>query len=102
MKTEIQSIHFKADRKLKEFINIKVEKLETFYDGIIDVQVFLKVLNVPEKENKEIEIKVNAKSNSFIQTEIGQTFEAATDLAVESLKKQIKRFKGKILEQIQG
>lgn len=102
MKTEIQSIHFKADRKLREFIEIKVNKLETFYDGIIDVQVFLKVLNVPEKENKEIEIKVNAKNNSFIQTEVAQTFEAATDLAVESLKKQIKRYKGRVLEQIQG
>lgn len=96
MKTQIQAIHFKADQKLKNYITAKLNKLDTFYSGIIDCQVFLKVLNVPEKENKEIEIKVNAKSNSFIQTEVAQSFEAGADTAIESLKKQIKRFKGKI------
>jgi putative sigma-54 modulation protein len=96
MNTQIQSIHFKADQKLKDYIIKKVEKLNTFYDGIIDTQVFLKVENTSAKENKVVEIKVNAKSNSFIQTEIGQSFEAATDMAVESLKKQVKRYKGKI------
>jgi putative sigma-54 modulation protein len=96
MNTQIQSIHFKADQKLKDYIIKKVEKLNTFYDGIIDTQVFLKVENTSAKENKVVEIKVNAKSNSFIQTEVAQSFEAATDMAVESLKKQVKRYKGKI------
>ncbi|MBR9917095.1 ribosome-associated translation inhibitor RaiA [bacterium] len=96
MKTEIQSIHFKADTKLKDYITKKLEKLETFYDGIVDTQVFLKVNNVSEKENKEIEIVLNAKHNQFIKTERGRTFEAATDLAVEALKKQVKRFKGRM------
>jgi putative sigma-54 modulation protein len=96
MNTQIQSIHFKADQKLKDYISKKLEKLTTFYDGIIDTQVYLKVQNTSIKENKEVEIKVNAKNNSFIQTEVAQSFEAATDLAVESLKKQVKRFKGKI------
>lgn len=96
MNTQIQSIHFKADQKLKDYILKKLEKLTTFYDGIIDIQVYLKVQNTSIKENKEVEIKVNAKNNSFIQTEVAQSFEAATDLAVESLKKQVKRFKGKI------
>ena len=96
MKTDIQSIHFKADVKLKDYISKKVEKLSTFYDGILDSQVFLKVHNVPEKENKEVEIKVNAVNNSFIKKEVARTFEAATDLAVEALKRQVKRFKGKV------
>lgn len=96
MNTQIQSIHFKADQKLKDYITLKLEKLNTFYDGIIDAQVFLKVQNTSVKENKEVEIKVNAKNNSFIQTEVAISFEAATDLAVESLKKQVKRFKGKL------
>ena len=60
MNTQIQAIHFKADQKLKDYIIKKLEKLETFYDGIIDAQVFLKVENTSVKENKTIEIKVNA------------------------------------------
>ena len=96
MNTQIQAIHFKADKKLIDFIENKITKLETFHDGIIDAQVFLKVENTQIKENKTIEIKINIKQTSFIQTETSLTFEAATDLAIESLKKQIKRYKGKI------
>lgn len=96
MNTQIQAIHFKADQKLKEYIVKKINKLETFYDGLIDAQVFLKVENTSVKENKIVEIKVNAKQSSFIQTEVSQSFEAATDLAVDHLKTQVKRYKGKL------
>ncbi|MGB0850582.1 MAG: ribosome hibernation-promoting factor, HPF/YfiA family [Bacteroidia bacterium] len=96
MNTQIQAIHFKADQKLKEYIVKKINKLETFYDGLIDAQVFLKVENTSVKENKIVEIKVNAKQNSFIQTEVSQSFEAATDKAVDHLKTQVKRYKGKL------
>jgi len=96
MNTQIQSIHFKADQKLKDYITKKLDKLDTFYDGIIDAQVFLKVENTSVKENKIVEIKVNARQNSFIQTETSQSFEAATDIVVDHLKTQVKRYKGRI------
>ena len=92
----IQSIHFKVDSKLKDYIEKKLTKLETFYSGIIDARVFLKVENASEKENKIVEIVVNAKQNNFIQTETAQSFEAATDIAVDHLKTQVKRYKGKV------
>lgn len=95
MNTQIQAIHFKADQKLQGYISKKLEKLETFYSGIIDAQVFLKVENSSLKENKTIEIKLNAKQNSFVQTVTSRSFEASTDLAIESLKKAVKRYKGR-------
>lgn len=98
MNTQIQAIHFKADSKLKDYINIKLEKLETFYDDIIDAQVFLKIDNVSTKANKVLEIKLNAKNNIFMQKETAVSFEAATDIAVEALKVQVKRYKSKALE----
>ncbi|NBV57104.1 MAG: ribosome-associated translation inhibitor RaiA [Bacteroidetes bacterium] len=97
MNTQIQAIHFKADKKLIEFIEKKLSKLETFHDGIIDAQVFLKLENTNVKENKTVEIKVNVRQTSFIQTETSISYEAATDLAVDSLKTQIKRHKGKVV-----
>ncbi len=97
MNTQIQAIHFKADFKLKEYVTKKLDKLDTFYDGIIDSQVFLKLENTTIKENKTIEIKVNAKQTSFIQKETSQSFEAAADLAIEHLKTQVKRHKGKVV-----
>ncbi|NNJ55382.1 MAG: ribosome-associated translation inhibitor RaiA [Bacteroidia bacterium] len=96
MNTQIQSIHFKADSKLKEYIEKKLDKLNKFYDGIIDAQVYLKVENTSLKENKIVEIKINAKHRSFIQTEVAKSFEAATDVAVDALKRQVKRFKDKV------
>ena len=97
MNTQIQAIHFKADKKLIEFIEKKLSKLETFHDGIIDAQVLLKLENTNVKENKTVEIKVNVRQTSFIQTETSISYEAATDLAVDSLKTQIKRHKGKVV-----
>jgi putative sigma-54 modulation protein len=97
MNTQIQAIHFKADKKLIEFIEKKLSKLETFHDGIIDAQVFLKLENTNVKENKTVEIKVNVRQTSFIQIETSISYEAATDLAVDSLKTQIKRHKGKVV-----
>ena len=41
MKIQIQSLHFDADQSLKDFINKKLVKLETFYDRIIDSDVIL-------------------------------------------------------------
>lgn len=98
MNTQIQAIHFKADKKLIDFIERKLSKLETFHDGIIDAQVFLKLENTSMKENKTVEIKINVRQTSFIQTETSISYEAATDMAADSLKTQIKRHKGKVVE----
>ena len=98
MNTQIQAIHFKADKKLIDFIERKLNKLETFHDGIIDAQVFLKLENTSMKENKTVEIKINVRQTSLIQTETSVSYESAIDMAVDSLKTQLKRHKGKVVE----
>ena len=40
MKLQVHSIHFDADQKLIDFIQRKVDKLETFYDRMVDGEVF--------------------------------------------------------------
>ena len=45
MKLQIHSIHFDADQKLIDFIQKKLDKLETFYDRIVDGEVFLRINN---------------------------------------------------------
>lgn len=95
MKTVIQSIHFKADHKLKDYIESKIDKLNTFYDGTMDSQVYLKLENSSAKDNKTVEIKLNVQNQSLMKTQTSQTFEAATDLAVDALKIQLKRYKEK-------
>ena len=59
MKVYVQSVNFNADKELIEFIEKKVNGLEKFYDKIVDSEVFLKVQQTSEKENKVVEITRN-------------------------------------------
>ncbi|MFM7487241.1 MAG: ribosome hibernation-promoting factor, HPF/YfiA family [Cytophagales bacterium] len=92
MRLQVHSIHFDADRKLVDFIQRKVDKLETFYDRVVDGEVFLR-LNNTGVENKTVEIKVKVPGSQLFAKEQARTFEAATDLATEALRNQIKKYK---------
>ena len=95
MKITVQSIRFNADKKLLDFIQKKVDKLETFYDHITSGEVYLKLENVEDEANKITEIKLLLPGNQIFAKEQCKTFEEATDLAVESLRKQIEKHKQK-------
>lgn len=95
MKLQVHSIHFDADRKLIDFIQKKVTKLETFYDRLVDGEVFLR-LNNEGVENKTVEIKLNVPGDNLFATEKAKSFEAAADMATEALKNQLKKFKSKV------
>lgn len=96
MKVTIQSIHFDADQKLLEYIQRKCDKLDVFFDRIINGEVFLKVEKGDGKANKVVEIKVHAPGETFVATEHGSKFEEATDMCTEKLKVQIKKHKEKL------
>ena len=93
---KITSVHFDADKKLLEFIQEKVDKLGQFYDKIIDGDVILKVDNNPTGENKVAEIKLSVPGNDIFAKKQCKTFEEATDLAVEALRRQLKKHKEKL------
>jgi putative sigma-54 modulation protein len=95
MKLQVHSIHFDADTKLIEFIQKKVDKLETFYDRLVDGQVFLR-LNNEGIDNKTVEIKLKVPGTELFAKEQARSFEAATDQATEALRIQLKKFKMKI------
>ncbi|MFM7859618.1 MAG: ribosome hibernation-promoting factor, HPF/YfiA family [Flammeovirgaceae bacterium] len=94
MKLQVHSIHFDADRKLVDFIQKKIDKLETFYDRVVDGEVFLR-LNNTGVENKTVEIKVKVPGSQLFAREQARSFEAATEMATEALRNQIKKYKEK-------
>ena len=96
MKLQIQSIHFDADVKLIEFIQKKLDKLETFYDRVIGGEVFLKLEKNEEKANKIVQIKLNIPGNDLLVKEQAASFEEAVDLAYENLKRQLQKTKEKM------
>jgi putative sigma-54 modulation protein len=95
MKVQVHSIHFVADRKLLDFIQQRVNKLETIYSRIVSGEVFLR-LNNEGIENKTVEIRVNVPGNQVFAKERGRTFEAAAQLAADALKQQLAKIKTRI------
>lgn len=92
----MHSIRFTADEKLLSFIQKKTDKLDKFFDRIIDAEVFMRLDKDNNMENKIIEIKLNIPKNQMFVKERAKSFEEASDLAVEALKKQILKHKEKI------
>lgn len=100
MKVFIQSVNFNADSDLIKFVEKKVESLSKFHDKIVDAEVFLKVENTSDKENKITEIKINIPGNELIVKKQFKTFEEGVSIAVESLKRRLKKSKEKLRDSI--
>lgn len=97
MKLQMHSIHFDADQKLVDFIQKKADKLDTFYDRIVDGEVIMRVQKDDARVNKVIEIKLNIPGAQLFAKEQAKTFEAGADEAIESLRRQLKKKKEKQL-----
>lgn len=66
MNVNIQTVHFDADDKLVEYVNRKVEKLSTFHDKILKVDIYLKLDNVVHTiKDKVVEISVHVPKHDF-------------------------------------
>jgi len=96
MKVNTQSVNFNADQKLIEFIQKRMNKLDMYYDKVIKSDVFLKVENTSNKENKIFEVKVHVPGDSLIVKKQCKTFEECTDTAIASLERQLKKRKEKL------
>ena len=95
MNIKIHSIHFDADTKLLNFIDQKLKKLLLFYDGIIMAEVFLRLENVQDLENKITEIRLDIPGTDVFAKKQSRTFEEATDNAIVALRRQLIKYKKK-------
>ncbi len=96
MNVNIQTVHFDADLKLVEYVTKKVEKLNTFHDRIIKIDVFLKLDNVVHTiKDKIAEIRVHVPRHNFFVKSSSKSFEESFDSALEALVNQIKKKKEK-------
>ncbi|MET1260850.1 ribosome-associated translation inhibitor RaiA [Flagellimonas sp. DF-77] len=96
MKVNTQSVNFDADRKLIDFIQNRMDKLDLFYDKVISSDVYLKVENTSAKENKIVEIKVHVPRDKFIVKKQCKSFEEAIDSACSSLERKLVKKKEKM------
>ncbi len=97
MEMRIQTIHFDADVKLLDFAKRKISKLETFHDNIVDIDLYLRFTSASSAvKEKTVEIKVHVPGNTLFAEERASTFEEAIDVAVDTMKRQLKRSKERV------
>ncbi len=96
MKININSVHFKTDKKLEEFITQKVEKVCSKFTDVIGSEVTLKLDNTDTPENKIADIRIILKGNDLYASKVSKSFEESVDLAIDALKKQLEKYKGKL------
>lgn len=97
MNVRIQTVHFDADSRLTDFITKKLEKLNTFHDRIVKVDVYLKLDNVVHTiKDKIAEIRVHVPRHDFFVKASSKSFEESFETALDSVITQIKRRKEKL------
>lgn len=92
MKIRITSRHQKLAPKLKGYVEEKLERLERYYDRIIDCDVILDKEKTAEKVEVNIKVYstvINVKSKDADVTK-------AIDLCMDKLETQLKKFKDKM------
>ena len=97
MNISIQTVHFDADKKLLEFVQKKLDKLETFHDRITKVEVYLKLESMAHViKEKVVEIKIHIpKQDCFVKSS-ASTFQTAFDEAFSSITNQLIKKKEKL------
>lgn len=95
MKVNIQAVNFNIDRKLVDFINERLSKLEKFYDKVVSFEVFLKLENTSDRENKTVDLKVLVPGDDVIVKKTCKTFEEAADLCADAVERMLVKRKEK-------
>ena len=99
MNVQIQSVKFDADKKLIEFVENKMSKLERFADRATGAEVILKLDKDFEKGNKVATITLHMPGEDMVAEHRARAFEEAIDEAIDALKRQIEKFKHRLSSQ---
>lgn len=93
MITTINSVKFKADEKLEQFVNEKIAKLDRLTDNATRCEVTLKV-DKPESDNNKIaEVSLTLPGQTLFNSKQANTFEQAVSDCVDSMRVQIDKYK---------
>jgi ribosomal subunit interface protein len=97
MNIQVKTVHFTADQKLIDFVNKKVSKLDTYFEGIIGIEVIMKVDKPETANNKIAELKLSIPGTDYLFAEKqSDTFEESIDLAIDAIRKQLIKVKEKL------
>ena len=82
MNVQIQSVKFDADRRLIDFVEAKMAKLDRFAERSTGADVILKLDKDHEKGNKIATITLSMPGEELVASHQAKTFEEAVDEAL--------------------
>lgn len=93
----MHAVKFTADQSLLDFVQAKLDKLDTFHDHIIGAEVFLRLDGADSNKVKEkvVEVRLTIPGKELFVKEHDKSFESATDRVLDVLKDKLVRFKQK-------
>ncbi|MAJ36849.1 MAG: ribosomal subunit interface protein [Flavobacteriaceae bacterium] len=95
MNVNIQTRNFNPKEDLIDFSHKRLEKLLKFHDGIVKVELILKIENSSEKTNKFAEIDVRIPGEQIVVKKQCKSFEEAIDNASNAVERLLIKHKDK-------
>ena len=92
MRIDIQYLNTEPDWDAKKYIIKKLNKLQSHYDWIMDVNVYMKNENNDQDENKVVELKVIVQDGILYSEAQGRSFQAASEDALQRMERQLKKY----------
>lgn len=95
MNVQIQSVKFDADKRLIDFVNAKMAKLDRVAERSTGAEVTLKLDTDHEKGNKIATITLHMPGEDLVACHQSKAFEESVDEAIDAIKRQIEKYKEK-------
>ncbi len=92
MNLTITARHFKLPEDLRSYIEDKANKLNRYYDGIINMEILLGW----EKLTRYVEILIDVNNKKIVVKESSDELRKSFDLALDRVERQLKRYKEKL------
>lgn len=91
MRVNFTARHYKPSERLKDYAISEVQKLDKFYEGIINCDIILDY----QKLYQIAEIIIHVHGQQMTAVEKSEDIYKSIDLAVAKLERQLKKHKGK-------
>tara|TARA_B100000886_G_scaffold73962_1_gene47722 strand:- start:292 stop:582 length:291 start_codon:yes stop_codon:yes gene_type:complete len=95
MNYNFQSINFNPKNKLLLYVKNKTRKLSLFYDRIISVNIYAKLIN-SSRNNKEIEFILRIPGEQFVVKKTSDSFEQSVKRVTDSIERLLIKHKNRL------
>lgn len=92
MNINVRTLHFQADERLVDYIHTKLQRLHKIYHRIEGIDVRL----MEEKKGAKVaEVQMHVPGGWLIDRKSSNTFESAINASMDTLRRQLARYKDK-------